>query len=149
MGDFIKSQISKEAVRDLLKPLSAKVKKGGSKQTSLAEEDFERSLIPLFDYFDSNVSHTIAEGWWSSALTCRQSPAQFSTFAVTLSDRLKIHVMTQLWKRVVDTLISILIPPLSDKETTADPLSSQEINVVFQWLKVGVEFAISQVTLSC
>jgi hypothetical protein len=65
MGDFIKSQISKEAVRDLLKPLSAKVKKGGSKQTSLAEEDFERSLIPLFDYFDSNVSHTIAEGWWT------------------------------------------------------------------------------------
>jgi len=56
MGDFIKSQISKEAVRDLLKPLSAKIKKGGSKQTSLAEEDFERSLIPLFDYFDSNVS---------------------------------------------------------------------------------------------
>jgi hypothetical protein len=44
--------------------------------------------------------------------------------------------MTQLWKRVVDILISILIPPLSDKETSTDDLSPQEINVVFQWLKV-------------
>jgi len=56
--------------------------------------------------------------------------------------------MTQLWKRVVDTLISILIPPLSDKETTADPLSSQEINVVFQWLKVRVQSATFQANSS-
>jgi hypothetical protein len=45
--------------------------------------------------------------------------------------------MTRLWRRVLDILISTLIPPLSDKETTADPLSTQEINVVFQWLKVS------------
>jgi hypothetical protein len=62
---------------------------------------------------------------------------KFSTFAVTLSDKVKLHVMTRLWRRVLDILISTLIPPLSDKETTADPLSTQEINVVFQWLKVS------------
>ena len=63
---------------------------------------------------------------------------QLSTFAVTMSDKVKLHLMTRLWKRVLDILISTLIPPLSDKETSADPLTTQEINVVFQWLKVSL-----------
>lgn len=44
--------------------------------------------------------------------------------------------MTAVWKRVVDMLLSILIPPLSDKESHAEPPSPQEVTVVFQWLKV-------------
>ena len=56
MGDFIKSQLSKEVIRELLRPLSAKPKKGAMKQTSLSDHDFERSLVPLLDYFDTNVS---------------------------------------------------------------------------------------------
>jgi hypothetical protein len=45
--------------------------------------------------------------------------------------------MTAVWKRVVDILLSLLIPPLSDKESHAEPPSPQEVTVVFQWLKVG------------
>lgn len=56
MGDYIKSQLSKDAIRELLRPLSAKPKKGTLKQTSLSDQDYERSLVPLLDYFDANVS---------------------------------------------------------------------------------------------
>lgn len=45
--------------------------------------------------------------------------------------------MTAVWKRVVDVLLALLIPPLSDKESHAEPPTPQEITVVFQWLKVG------------
>lgn len=44
--------------------------------------------------------------------------------------------MTAVWKRVVEVLLSILLPPLSDKESHAEPPSPQEVTVVFQWLKV-------------
>lgn len=56
MGDYVKSQLSKDAIRELLRPLSAKPKKGTAKQTSLSDQDFEASLVPLLDYFDTNVS---------------------------------------------------------------------------------------------
>ena len=137
MGDYVKSQLSKDAIRELLRPLSAKPKKGTAKQTSLSDQDFEASLVPLLDYFDTNVSMVRVERLVVSQLMYSELPIKFSTFAVTLSDKVKLHVMTRLWRRVLDILISTLIPPLSDKETTADPLSTQEINVVFQWLKAS------------
>jgi hypothetical protein len=62
---------------------------------------------------------------------------KFSTFSVTLPDELKINLMLQIWRRSLDTLISLLIPPLSDKEATGEALGAQEIHVVFQWLKVS------------
>lgn len=61
---------------------------------------------------------------------------QFSTFNVTFPEHLRGDVMTAVWKRVVDILLSILVPPLSDKESHGDPPSPQEVTVVFQWLKV-------------
>lgn len=45
--------------------------------------------------------------------------------------------MTAVWKRVVDVLLALLIPPLSDKGSHVEPPTPQEITVVFQWLKVG------------
>lgn len=47
--------------------------------------------------------------------------------------------MSLLWRRIIDILISLLVPPLSDKpstHSTKDTLGSQEIDVVFKWLQM-------------
>ncbi|KAJ9121626.1 hypothetical protein QFC22_002246 [Naganishia vaughanmartiniae] len=118
MSEFIQMQLSVIRLRELIKPLTAKPKKGVPKLLALSNEEYEQSLAPLFDYFD----------------TC------FSTFHVTFPDALRIDVMSAIWKRVVGILLSLLIPPLSDKESHADPLSPPEITVVFQWLKLLKSF---------
>lgn len=114
MSEFIRSQLSLVTIQNVLRPLSAKAKKGQAKATTLSEAEYELSLAPLFEYLDST----------------------FSTFSCTLSDEVRLQTMTLIWKRVLDILISILIPPLSDKEATSEGLSGQEVNVVFQWLKL-------------
>ncbi|KAJ9107899.1 hypothetical protein QFC19_002642 [Naganishia cerealis] len=118
ISEFVQMQLSVVRLRELIKPLTAKPKKGVSKPMTLTDEEYEQSLIPLFDYFD----------------TC------FATFNVTFPDALRIDVMSAIWKRVVEILLSLLIPPLSDKESHADPLSPQEVTVVFQWLKFSKSF---------
>lgn len=50
MNEFIKTQLSLAAVRELLKPLTAKPKKGVVKQTTISDQEYEQSLAPLFDY---------------------------------------------------------------------------------------------------
>lgn len=65
--------------------------------------------------------------------------------------------MDRLWKRVLNTLISLLIPPLSEKEITVEPLTSPQLAVVFKWLKMlkaffnasegGVEYGLPLATL--
>lgn len=42
--------------------------------------------------------------------------------------------MLQVWRSVVDILISLLIPPLSDKPTARTTLGGPEVDVVFKWL---------------
>jgi hypothetical protein len=66
MSEFIKTQLSSQSIKDLLRPLSAKPKKGVAKQTALSEQDYEQSLVPLFDYFDSTVSFCIPKKTTSS-----------------------------------------------------------------------------------
>ena len=49
--------------------------------------------------------------------------------------------MLAIWRRTIYTLISLLVPPLSDKPyIPKDPLGSPEIDVVFKWLKLLKEF---------
>ncbi len=45
--------------------------------------------------------------------------------------------MIHIWKRVLDILMSLVIPPLADKESNKEPLKSEELHIVFQWLKVS------------
>jgi hypothetical protein len=47
-----------------------------------------------------------------------------------------IMVMTRLWKEVLSTIESLLVPPLSDKLSQQRPLTQQELDIVFKWLKV-------------
>lgn len=115
MTEYIRSQLSLAAVQNLTRPLMAKPKKGQAKVMTISDHEYEQSLAPLFEYLDAN----------------------FSTFAVSFSDELRVHVLTLVWRRCLGILISILVPPLSDKEASNAALSGQEVAVVFQWLKVS------------
>ena len=53
MSDFIKSTLSPATLMAITKPLKDKKKP----RTALSEEEIERSLGPLFAYFNENVSH--------------------------------------------------------------------------------------------
>ncbi|WWD20945.1 hypothetical protein CI109_105423 [Kwoniella shandongensis] len=57
-----------------------------------------------------------------------------------LFDYLNENLMLAIWRRIIDTLISLLVPPLSDKPSTAHALPSQEVDVVFKWLQLVKAF---------
>ena len=56
MADTIKLHISLARAREVIKPLTAKPKKGASKPTALTDQEYEESLNGLFEYFDTCVS---------------------------------------------------------------------------------------------
>lgn len=55
----------------------------------------------------------------------------------TLTDSAMVMVMTRLWKEVLVTVESLLVPPLSDKLSQQRPLTQQELDIVFKWLQVS------------
>jgi hypothetical protein len=72
----------------------------------------------LFRYFDEN----------------------FAIMKQTLTDAAMIMVMTRLWKEALATIESLLVPPLSDKLSQQRPLTQQELDIVFKWLKLLFDF---------
>lgn len=76
------------------------------------------ALKPLFTYFDDN----------------------FAIMNQTLTSEAMIMVMTRLWKEVLVTVESLLVPPLSDKPSQQRPLTQQELDVVFKWLQLLFDF---------
>lgn len=76
------------------------------------------ALKPLFDYFDDN----------------------FAIMQQTLTSDAMKAVMTRIWKEVLVTIESLLVPPLSDKPSQQKALSQQELDVVFKWLQSLLEF---------
>ena len=46
--------------------------------------------------------------------------------------------MTRLWKEVLVTIESLLVPPLSDKPSQQKQLTQQELDIVFKWLQVRI-----------
>jgi len=51
-----------------------------------------------------------------------------------------IAVMTRLWKEVLATIESLLVPPLSDKLSSQQQLTPQELDIVFKWLNMLFDF---------
>ncbi|KAI8933859.1 hypothetical protein NX059_012523 [Plenodomus lindquistii] len=80
--------------------------------------DVTQALGPLFTYFDEN----------------------FAIMKQTLTDAAMIMVMTRLWKEALATIESLLVPPLSDKLSQQRPLTQQELDIVFKWLKLLFDF---------
>ncbi|KAF2751201.1 hypothetical protein M011DRAFT_463941 [Sporormia fimetaria CBS 119925] len=82
------------------------------------QQDVTHALEPLFNYFNEN----------------------FAIMKQTLTDAAMIMVMTRLWKEVLSTIESLLVPPLSDKLSQQRPLTQQELDIVFKWLKLLFDF---------
>jgi hypothetical protein len=82
------------------------------------QQDVTNALTPLFDYFNEN----------------------FAIMKQTLTDTAMIMVMTRLWKEVLATIESLLVPPLSDKLSLQRPLTQQELDIVFKWLRYLFDF---------
>jgi len=82
-------------------------------------ENVANALKPLLNYFDDN----------------------FAILKQTLTDSAMIMVMTRLWKEVLVTIESLLVPPLSDKPSGQRALGMQEVDIVFKWLQVSSPYA--------
>ena len=83
--------------------------------TAPTQADVDNALKPLLTYFDDN----------------------FAIMKQTLTDSAMVMVMTRLWKEVLVTLESLLVPPLSDKVSSQRSLNSQEMDIVYKWLQVS------------
>ncbi|KAK9472164.1 uncharacterized protein V1510DRAFT_366324 [Dipodascopsis tothii] len=86
--------------------------------SSVTPEEAEDAINPLFEYLNAN----------------------FATLALTLTDTMKLSVMTETWKVVLTTLDLLLLPPLSDRPTKQKPLSSVQVDIVLIWFSVSVFF---------
>ena len=86
--------------------------------TAPTDADVLNALKPLFTYFDDN----------------------FAIMNQTLTSEAMIMVMTRLWKEVLMTIESLLVPPLSDKPSQQRPLTQQELDMVFKWLTYLFDF---------
>jgi len=80
--------------------------------------DVPGALKPLFSYLNEN----------------------FAIMNITLTSTALIKVMTRVWKEVLSTIESLLVPPLSPNPSVQHPLSRQELDLVFQWLNLLFDF---------
>lgn len=58
----------------------------------------------------------------------------------TLTSEAMKMVMARLWKEVLVTIESLLVPPLSDKPSHQKPLTMQEVDIVSRWLVLLLNF---------
>lgn len=122
LSAYIQQCLSRRTLRSLLSQgLSISSMRGyfqKNRPQSVAQAptqtDVAGALKPLFTYFDDN----------------------FAIMKQTLTDAAMVMVMTRLWKEVLVTIESLLVPPLSDKLSQQRPLTQQELDIVFKWLQV-------------
>lgn len=82
------------------------------------DAEIEAAIHPLFDYLDAN-NHTLAS---------------------TLSRDAMQSVMAKLWKQILMTIESLIVPPLSDKPSHMRALTDGELDVALKWLKFLRDF---------
>lgn len=82
------------------------------------DAEIEAAIHPLFDYLDAN-NHTLAS---------------------TLSRDAMQSVMAKLWKQILMTIESLIVPPLSDKPSHMRALSDGELDITLKWLKFLRDF---------
>ncbi|KAI5306467.1 hypothetical protein KEM56_000782, partial [Ascosphaera pollenicola] len=86
--------------------------------TPPTDQEIEDSLEPLYAYFNEN----------------------FRIMKETLTQEAMIQVMTRVWKEVLLTIESLMVPPLSDKPSNQQPLSVQDVDVICAWLRKLLSF---------
>ncbi|KAF2808262.1 uncharacterized protein BDZ99DRAFT_50340 [Mytilinidion resinicola] len=137
LSAYIHHCLSRQALRNMLSrgitmsSISSYFQKARpqSVQTGPTQRDVTNALEPLFNYFNDN----------------------FAIMKETLTDSAMVMVMTRLWKEVLATIESLLVPPLSDKPSQQRPLTQQELDVVFKWLQLLFDFfhAVDEDGVSC
>jgi len=80
-----------------------------------AFSSYRRALVPLTIYLDAN----------------------FLTFTNNFTDNIKNGVIVALWRGLVSCLLDVLCPPLAVQSSTVDPLTPEDTEIVFKWLKVS------------
>lgn len=124
LSAYIRHILSRQRLRNLLsKGLSVssalsyfnRARLATATSNILTVDDINNAIAPLYAYFDEN----------------------FAIMKQTLTDSSMIMVMTRLWKEVLITIEGLLVPPMSDKVSQQKPLTQQELDVVFKWLKVS------------
>jgi len=80
----------------------------------LTDEDLEKAIHPLLDYYDSN----------------------FAILDESLSKVASVILMGKLWKAVLSMFEDLLLPPLSDKPSRMRQLSEPEVDIIYKWLIV-------------
>ncbi|WOO80435.1 putative protein [Vanrija pseudolonga] len=108
MGAFLSEQLSTSTLKHVTAPLRDKK----ARKYALDESDITQSLAPVYDYLDEN----------------------FSVFTANFTKDTRLQVMLVIWRRIIDILISLLVPPLASKESTRTPLGPTEVDIVFKWL---------------
>jgi hypothetical protein len=83
-------------------------------KAGLTDEDVEKAIHPLLDYFDAN----------------------FAILDESLSKVASVIVMGKLWKAVLSMFEDLLLPPLSDKPSRMRQLSEPEVDIIYKWLIV-------------
>jgi hypothetical protein len=125
MAEFLRQQLSRTTLSNMTRPLRDK-KRG---RTALTEVEIDDAIVPVYDYFDHNVS--IPPYWVGFVLTS----SQFSIFKDSLTDETRLSLMLAIWRRTVEILIALLVPALSERPDTRSPLSGAEVDVVFKWVQ--------------
>ncbi|CAO1615966.1 unnamed protein product [Parajaminaea phylloscopi] len=92
-------------------PIEAEAPKK-QRPVQLTDQEIEGAIAPLLDYLHECLG----------------------TLKSSLSDSQAELVMTKVWKEVLNTIDSILLPPLSDAPSDLSQLSGKEVEVVFKWL---------------
>ncbi|WFC94256.1 hypothetical protein MBRA1_000883 [Malassezia brasiliensis] len=92
----------------LIPPVDTERRRAGT----LSDQEIEAAIVPLLDYFEVTLG----------------------TLKSSLSETQSQFVLTRVWKEVLNTLESILVPPLSDLPTDMRELSPKEVDIVFKWL---------------
>jgi hypothetical protein len=85
-----------------------------SLKQGLSDEEVEKAINPLLDYFDANLA----------------------ILDESLSKVSSVRVMSKLWKAVLSMFEDLLLPPLSDKPTRMRQLSEPEVDIIYKWLNV-------------
>ncbi|KAL5339279.1 hypothetical protein BJX70DRAFT_397892 [Aspergillus crustosus] len=125
LTSYINHCLSRRTLRSLLSrglgsTVSNFLNRNRAQQSTIAPSsaDIENALTPLFDYFNDN----------------------FAIMDKTLTSEAMKMVMARLWKEVLATIESLLVPPLSDKPSHQKPLTMQEVEIVSRWLVLLLNF---------
>ena len=123
MSGYLRFCLSRDELFRVLKKndsvvggVSAFFRTNSTSKTFATPDSCDDALSPLIEYLDDNMSTLFQE----------------------LNDVVSKMVFSQLWKEVLITFESLLVPPLSDKPSSLRPLNEFELKMTFDCLEVSL-----------